>query len=88
MYKLFSVLYINFYSQALTCDHPSVVLEVVLGMESMITKVGATLQSTIWENVLKILKSVAEFVSKCLKIKNKMCFGNIIFKIKLNSSIK
>lgn len=59
----------QFYLQALSCDHPSVVLEVVLGMESLITKLGATLQSTIWEKVLKILKSTAEFVSKYPTIK-------------------
>lgn len=52
------------YLQALSCNHPTVVLEVVLGMESLVKKFGATLQSTIWEKVLKILKSTVEFVSK------------------------
>lgn len=45
----------------------------------MVTKVGATLQSTIWENVLKILKSVAEFVSKYLKTKSKIYLSNSAF---------
>ncbi|XP_060838182.1 tuberin isoform X2 [Rhopalosiphum padi] len=49
---------------ALTCDHPTVVLEVVLGMESLITKHGSTIQSTIWEKVLKILKRIAEYVNR------------------------
>ncbi|VVC44066.1 Rap GTPase activating protein domain,Tuberin,Armadillo-like helical,Armadillo-type [Cinara cedri] len=48
---------------ALSCNHPIVVLEVVLGMESLVKKFGATLQSTIWEKVLKILKSTTEFVN-------------------------
>lgn len=74
IYKVFCLLRVNFYLQALKCDHPSVVLEVVLGMESMVTKVGATLQSTIWENVIKILKSVAEFVSKYFKTKKQNIF--------------
>lgn len=50
--------------QALSCDHNAVYLEVVLGMESLVTKLGGTLQSTIWENILKILKKTAEYVSK------------------------
>jgi len=45
------------------------VLEVVLGMESLITKYGSTIQSTIWEKVLKILKRIAEYVSKSFKQK-------------------
>jgi len=45
------------------------VLEVVLGMESLITKHGSTIQSTIWEKVLKILKRTAEYVSKLYKLK-------------------
>ncbi|XP_050444478.1 tuberin [Adelges cooleyi] len=49
---------------ALSCDHPIVVLEVVLGMESLVTKNGATLQNMVWEKVLKILKSTAEFVNR------------------------
>jgi len=49
---------------ALSCDHPTVVLEVVLGMESLVMKLGATIQSTIWEKVLNILKCCAEFVNR------------------------
>ncbi|XP_050540898.1 tuberin-like isoform X2 [Daktulosphaira vitifoliae] len=49
---------------ALSCDHPLVVLEVVLGMECLITKSGVDLQNMAWEKVLKILKSTAEFVNR------------------------
>lgn len=44
-------------------------LEVILGMESLITKHGSTIQSTIWEKVFKILKKIAEYVSKLYKLK-------------------
>lgn len=57
--------------QALSCHHPTVIFEVVLGMESLVTRLGETLQYTIWEHVLKILDRTAEYVSKC--------FNTIIF---------
>lgn len=53
-----------YYLQALSCDHPVVVLEVVLGMELLVMKQGADLLNVVWEKVLKILKSAAEFISK------------------------
>lgn len=34
-------------------------------MESLVTRLGETLQYTIWEHVLKILDRTAEYVSKC-----------------------
>lgn len=67
------LLNINYYLKALACEHNAVYLEVVLGMESLITKLGGTLQSTIWENVLKILKKIAEFISKLKNLKIFIC---------------
>jgi hypothetical protein len=73
----------NYYLQALSCDHPTVVLEVVLGMESLVMKLGATIQSTIWEKVLNILKCCAEFVSKYFieKLLFLIWYSNILFKL-------
>jgi len=56
-------------------------------MESLITKHGSTIQSTIWEKVLKILKRIAEYVSKSFKLKiilvNKIHIFFVLFKIEL-----
>lgn len=49
--------------QALSCNHPTVVFEVVLGMESLVARLGDSLQYTIWEHVLKILDHAAMYVS-------------------------
>lgn len=59
-----SLLHAYYYLQALSCEHEIVVLEAILGMELLTSKYGATLHYTLWERVLKILKRVAEFVSK------------------------
>lgn len=60
---------INGYLQALSCDHPTVVLEIVLGMEALVSKSGASLQCIVWDNILKILKRCVEYVSKYLLLK-------------------
>ncbi|XP_034935459.1 tuberin [Chelonus insularis] len=53
----------SFY-QALNCNHPIVVFEVILAMKGLIIKFGAELLEPIWSIVLDIIEKVIDHVEK------------------------